>query len=67
VLPSLAQQIPHPIGENITLVAQGFLLERQRHKPEQKSAASRWRLEIFAGAVSCKVEEGSRQPVENLR
>jgi hypothetical protein len=26
-LPSLAQQIPHPIGENIILVAQGFLHE----------------------------------------
>jgi hypothetical protein len=40
-------------------VAQGFLHERQRRKPGQKSAASRLRLEIFAGAVSCKVEEGS--------
>ncbi|MEP7288612.1 MAG: hypothetical protein ABI947_22900 [Chloroflexota bacterium] len=36
----------------------------KRRKPEQKSAASRWRLDIFAGAVSCKVEEGSRHPVE---
>jgi hypothetical protein len=58
-LPSLAHQIPHPIGENITLRAQGFCGERQRHKPGAKSAASRLRLDVFAGAVSCKVEEGS--------
>jgi phospholipase/lecithinase/hemolysin len=31
----------------------------KRRKPEQKSAASRLRLDVFAGAVSCKVKEGS--------
>lgn len=65
MLPSLAHQIPHPIGENITHRAQGFLLSATA-QAKQKSAASRWRLEIFAGAVSCKVEEGSRQPIESV-
>jgi hypothetical protein len=57
-----------PIGKNFTCKAQGFLLsEAAPELAKQKSAASRLRLEIFAGAVSCKDKEGSRQPIEERK